>query len=179
MRFNNPLRPKNMNKKGQVVIYDFIFGFMTFIIIVTLITLMWFKSNARIIQENEQEIKLKIARDLSMILTQTPGNPTDWEFREEIWRNKNFTLGFGSDNGIISPRKLNTFIGMNHSSRRGYGQVKELMRLRGYDYYMKIRNRQWDIINVTGKSPKENLSSTVTRIVEINGEIMRLELTIY
>jgi len=174
--------PKRKNKKGQVVVYDFIFGFITFVVIITLVTLMWFKANARVAQENDQEMKLKIAHDLASMLTQTPGVPPRWELNQTFYDNpdNNFTIGLAIDNNVISRKKLSAFIRMNSSAvSRGYDNITEdLFKLGEYDFYMKIR-KGTEVINTSGKLPKENLSATITRKVLIDGEIRNLELTIY
>lgn len=174
---------RKKNKKGQVVVYDFIFGFITFIVIITLITLMWFKATARVTQEIDQEMKLKIAHDISSILTQTPGNPPRWELNKTFYNNvdNNFTLGLAIDNNVISKNKLRAFIYMNSTPGGGvgYGKIREdLLRLGRYNFYMKIREGN-EVVNTTGRPPKENLSATISRKVIIDGEIKTFEFTIY
>jgi len=177
MKKTSNIIPKN--KKGQIVIYDFLFGFIVFIVILTMITLLWFKADARIQLDQEQEAKLKIARDLSAILTQTPGTPIRWELNTTIWQDSNFTIGLASDNNVLSKQKWDTFYAMNNPPYDRDDDIKSMFRLGRYEYYIKIRNKQSNIIYSIGDPPEENLSVTIARKVLLNGEINTFEFTIY
>jgi len=171
---------KDLNKKGQIVVYDFMFGFITFIIIITVITLLWFSTTAKVSQENEQETRLKIAHDITAILSQTQGKPARWELEDATFlKNTNFSIGLAIDNNVLSQNKVNRFMNMNDTALLGYDGVKQLLNIPNYDYYIKIRDVKNNILNRTGINPLSNLSSTVTRKVLIDGEVRSLEVTIY
>lgn len=179
MRKRLERKNRNLKKKGQIVIYDFLFGFITFIVILTLITLMWFKASARIQLDSEQETKLKIARDLSAIITQTPGNPPRWELNDTVWQDSNFTIGLANDNNVLSKYKLVTFITMHSLTYDRYEDIKSMFKLGMYEYYIKIRDKESNVIYTVGTAPGEELSVTIARKVIIDGEINTFEFTIY
>ncbi len=170
---------KRLNKKGQIVIYDFLFGFIVFIVILTMITLIWFKASARIQLDQEQETKLRLARDLSAIMTQTPGNPVRWELDSTVWQSSNFTIGLASDNNVLSKQKWDTFVAMHNTPYDRSDDIKSMLRLERYEYYIKIRDKQSNAIYTIGNPPEENLSVTISRKILLDEEINTFEFTIY
>jgi hypothetical protein len=165
------------NKKAQIVIYDFMFGFITFLIIITIIMVMWFQTTTRIGQENEQEMKLKIAYDLAGILTQTPGSPERWELNETYFLSENFTIGLATSHNVLSRKKLDSFIQMNEE--RGYEEIVEMLNMHSYSYQIRIRDKDNRPIETIGRNPGYNISGTVTRRVILDNEIASIEVTIY
>lgn len=168
----------SLNKKSQIVVYDFLFGFLAFIVIMSLVTMMWFKTSTQEKYNQIEEDKIQIANNLADILINSPGNPDNWEYNESIYKNSNFTIGLASDNNVLSIDKVNLFLNMNDSSYRGYNETKKLLRLEKYDYYVLIRDAA-NNINKTGKDPLENISVATSRQVIIDNEIKTLQIIIY
>ena len=182
MKMKNTSKNNYKNKKGQIVVYDFIFGFMTFTVIITLATLLWFRADARIGQEADLDIKMKMAHDIASILINTPGVPERWELDNAYGSTENFTVGLAIDHNVISSAKLARFIMLNYTAFGGEGYEgvrKNLFNLGRYNYYMQIKWKNGTIANVTGINPRENISATVTRKVIIDNEIKTLEFTVY
>jgi hypothetical protein len=184
MNIFNKLEKRNLNftnnftnKKGQIVVYDFMFGFITFLVIITIITLLWFQNYARVIQENEQEMKLKMAYDISAILSQTSGNPPRWELNESFYLVENFTLGFAIDYNVLCPMKIEAF--KNITNNRDDDDINELLNIPSYNYQIRLRDVDNRIILNIGQDQGFNISGTVSRKVFLNNEVVTMEVTIY
>ncbi|MCB9358935.1 hypothetical protein H6503_03320 [Candidatus Woesearchaeota archaeon] len=168
------------NKKGQIVIYDFIFGFIIFIVLISITTLLWFTNGARVAQDLEQDTKLKIAHDVAIILTNTPGDPDRWEYESlDYCKNLNCTIGLALDNNVLSEDKVSRFIEMASSPTVNYSRVKELLNIKEYDYQLIIRHKNGTIMSSSGIDPENNISASITRIVRIDGDTRKFEFTIY
>lgn len=166
------------NKKSQIIVYDFLFGFLSFIVIITLVSLMWFRTSAQAERYELEKDQLHFATNIANQLIMTSGEPNNWEYDSAIYKDSNFTIGLATDNNILSNKKVEIFFNMNDSNYRGYDETKELLRLQQYNYYIKLRDIN-NNVNATGKKPLENISVAVTRLVQIGNETKTLEVIIY
>lgn len=167
-------------KKSQIIVYDFLFGFVCFMIIIALVATMWFRTSANAQYRAIEEEKLNIANNIANMLIHTSGTPSNWEYYEEIYKESNFSIGLAIDNNVLSEKKVDIFFKMNNSDYRGYKETKELLRLANYDYYIILRNSTSNLItHRTGQDPNENLSVATTRKVIIENEPKTIEIIIY
>lgn len=166
-------------RKGQVVVYDFIFGFTAFILVITVVSVMWFQTTSRVGVEDFQDEKFRLARGTAFSLISSPGYPENWEHDEECFTfAKNCTIGLALTPNHLSPDKLNRFISM-HNGGNNYSEVRQMLGLQGYNYNFALRNSAGVRQFPAGVSLAGNLSVSVTRMVILDGQVYRLEFGLY
>ncbi|MFT4302999.1 MAG: hypothetical protein ACMXYG_00390 [Candidatus Woesearchaeota archaeon] len=168
-------------KKGQIVVYDFIFGFAIFIIIISMVSILWFANNSRVIQEIEQQKKMRVAHDIANILINSPGYPTTWDFKEITYcENNNCTFGLAVSHNQLSLNKFNEFKNFISSTTNGYNITRKSFKIYDtYDYEIVIRNPNGDIIEQIGLARDGNVSASISRLVFIGESIRRFEIIIH
>lgn len=165
--------------------YDLIIGFVTFIFILGVVSMVWFKMSARIQQDTEMDIRLKIARDVSNILVRTEGNPPRWDRTPiDSCLKANCTLGLSTEANVISLDKINALIALDNSYLPGYptghDQIRESFKLGYYDFQIKVKDKNnRNLTPSIGKDPMGNLSAAIERRVFINNSDAIFEFSIY
>lgn len=170
---------KSTNKKSQVVIYDFLAGFVIFSVIIIVTVALWFRLSAQMDYDLEAESKLRVARDISFVLTKTEGIPHDWHIDPTAQCVDNdCTLGLAVDNNVITDIKLKAFVAIA-SETDGYARMKELLNCETYDFHIQFKDIYGNILNEVGQQPLENLSSNIKRYIIINNTEATIDVTIY
>lgn len=164
------------NKKSQVIIYDFLAGFIVFVFIILFASIFWFKTSAQVDYDKNTYNMLRQARDVSVMLIKTSGMPERWELKtpEQCFED-NCTIGLVIDDNVISTKKLDAFLDLEAYD---YDRLKVLLGLKKYEYYFRIIEVKEIRVEV-GRNPLENLSVNIRRKVVINNTPMDFEFSIY
>lgn len=170
-------------KKGQIVVYDFIFGFMAFIIVFTLAVVIWYQTTNRVMLEDIQAEKFKTARDLAGRLVYTPGYPPFWELDGCDGEAINCTIGLATSPLVLSEEKVEALVQffdtpIQSELEENYMILKDLLHVGIFDYYITIRDGT-TVVADAGFPSAGNLTVTVSRRVIFRDRIHTLEVTVH
>ena len=127
----------NKNKKAQVAVLDLFVAAIIFGILVTILMTTWNEYNAKIdkqLEYNDFVIKVYHITDLLVLYH---GKPSAWEkpsptyHVDAPWPMD--MIGLALEDGVISEKKLNTFLNMT------YNETREIFNIRGYDYLFQLK----------------------------------------
>lgn len=165
------------NRKGQVISIDLIVGISIFLILLTLCILVWSQTVYRMEQRKilyEMQNNLMLALDM---LIKTKGVPSSWE------RNPNslIALGLAYDDRTLSKDKVDAFMNLVDLD---YNASKKYLGILKYDYRLRLLDLNGEVLNDTrfrsvGLDPVGDFKITVSRLVNYNGNLTNLELTIF
>ena len=149
----------NMNhKKSQSVVFDLFIALFIFVLITSIISIMWNKYNFQINDQVHQKEMLIKNYHITDLFVESRGSPENWH--EDF--NSIDILGFTERDGYLSYDKLDGFINFslsedmnlswsNHSD--GYDLVKELLNIEGFEFYFRVFNLLGENIFESGRSP--------------------------
>lgn len=182
--YKNSMKQIRRNRKGQVVVYDFISGFVIFMVIITVTSVFWFKVLGQINQNEQQYEMLQTTRHISHILAKTEGYPFNWELDPAgSCLANNCSIGLADDINIISSEKFDALITLIENETLGedygYNRTRELLNIRKYDYYIILRDVDGAPNRSVGKEALQNISTTIRRTVMIDDQLMALDFTVY
>ena len=144
---------KLKGKSGQAVIIDFFIALFIFILLVSMISIMWNKYNFELNQKVTQKDMWLKTYHISDILVHTPGSPSAWENVD--WEN-NFndindlieTVGLVSFDRSLDSDKIEEFVNLTNN----YTAVKGLLNIEGYQLYFRLFDADM-LITESGPSP--------------------------
>ena len=182
--YKNSIKQIKQNRKGQVVVYDFISGFVIFMVIITVTSVFWFKVLGQINQDEQQYEKLQTARHISHILAKTEGYPYNWELNSAgNCLVNNCSIGLADDINIISSEKLDALIALIENESLGedygYNKTRMLLNIEKHDYYLILRDVDGAPNRSAGKEALQNISATIRRTIMIDDQLMALDFTVY
>jgi len=149
MKFRNRLK----NKSGQAVIIDFFIALFIFILLVSMISIMWNKYNFELNQKVTQKDMWLKTYHISDILVHTSGSPSaweniDWESEPENINTIIETVGLVSFDRQLDSSKVEEFVKLNEN----YNVLSELLNVEGYHLYFRLFDEDMFIVE-SGPSP--------------------------
>jgi len=156
--------------RGQASLFDLLMGFFIFVVVFASVTGALNK-NYKEVERNFEIDELKHSSFFALKeLTETKGFPEKWETLNE---NDVLKLGLIERRNKISEDKLVAFSNMS------YDRTKELLGLKGFDYYFTLDQGAIHI-----EAGLEPISQTkylfkTTRIVEYKGSEAEIEFQLY
>jgi hypothetical protein len=166
------------NKKAQIIVYDFMAGFVIFTVLIVITSMFWFRAMGQVESDRELDLKLNTARQISQILAKTQGNPLRWEVDYvENCIARDCAIGLAIDDNVLSKQKIDAFIEL--STGDGYNRTRELLNIGKYDFYFQYRTIEGSLLNYSGKDPSENMSVNIRRIVVVDGEMRAVEFSLH
>ena len=150
--------------KGQLITSDLVMAVFILIVMIPLIVLS-FESSIDAAAENAKENDMNTAAvKISDLLVRTGGYPSNWE--NDI--NSTIVMGLASQDKTLDASKLYAFLNAD------YGKTKEIMNIRGYDYYFTLVNNG----SAKGLLVDGEKAAFIRRIVSFNGA-ETLEFTLW
>lgn len=146
------------NKKAQSVIFDLFIALFVFILITSIISIMWNKYNFQIEDRvNQKEMWLK-SYHITDLFVENQGSPGNWH--------KNFSnlevLGLAYTDRKLSSEKIEGFLNFSLSENinvswsdktNGYNLTRELLNIEGFEFYFRLFNTFGVTIAESGRSP--------------------------
>ena len=134
-----------MNKRAQSVIFDLFIALFIFVLITSMIIVMWNKYGIEINDKVEQKEMWLKTYHITSLLAESKGYPINWYLnRSDIG-----SLGLADMDRQLSSYKLFAFIDL---SENNYSLVKNLLNIEGYNFYFRLFDKAGPIMEV-GQSP--------------------------
>ena len=160
------------NKSAQAVIIDFFIALSIFILIVSMISIMWNKYNWELNRKVTQKDMWLKTYHISDILVHTPGSPSAWEYvnwEDNIGDINNLieTVGLVSFDRQLDSNKVQEFVNMTNN----YNASRELLNVEGYNLYFRLFGANM-LISESGPNPNlynAERTTSVRRYVQCEG----------
>ncbi|MFH1586714.1 MAG: hypothetical protein ABID38_02565 [Candidatus Diapherotrites archaeon] len=165
-----------MDKKGQIISNDLIFGLLIFIFVLSLFFVSY---NLLLIRSFSyvQFEDMKIASVPAMqALAHSPGEPNNWEEFGDL--NNVSSIGLVSSRNDLGQAKIDMIQDFNALH---YWKIKELLGIAKYDFHAEIINLQDNQqLAEFGISPDQNaLVSSSTAISNLDGKKVKILLKVF
>ena len=135
------------NKKSQSVVVDLFIALFVFVLIISIITIMWNKYNLDINQKiNQKEMWLKVYH-ITDLLVESSGSPNNWYTLDDFENIK--SIGLANLDRQLSSEKLVGFLTL---SLGNYSLTKKLLNIEGFEFHFILFDLD-GIIAESGLSP--------------------------
>ncbi|MBL7050893.1 hypothetical protein ISS04_01890 [Candidatus Woesearchaeota archaeon] len=141
------------NKSAQAVIIDFFIALSIFILLVSMIAIMWNKYHFELNQKVTQKDMWLKTYHVSDILIHTSGSPSEWEninWEGNMGDINNLieTVGLVSFDRQLDSNKVQEFVNMTNN----YNASRELLNIEGYHLYFRLFDKDMRI-HESGPNP--------------------------
>ncbi|MBW2985450.1 hypothetical protein KY313_02230 [Candidatus Woesearchaeota archaeon] len=141
------------NKKSQSVVIDLFIALFVFILIMSIITIMWNRYNLDLNQKITQKDMWLKAYHITDLLVESQGNPIDWEINISnisYVRNHVSSIGLVNLDRQLSLDKVEAFKILSNSTN--YNITRELLNIEGFEFYFTLFHSS-GLIFESGNSP--------------------------
>lgn len=158
-------------KKAQLFSIDGLISIFFCIVMILFIMSLWNLYALRLNENLDSEEMQLLSFQITDVLMKYEGSPSNWQNNPENVS----IIGLRDETGKLDEQKLNTFIQMN------YTEVKQILNIERFEYQMKIRDANGNLINSSGINASINAEQVVSTVrLSLIGNITRqIELTLW
>lgn len=135
-----------MNKRAQSVVLDLFIALFIFVLINSLLIIMWGKYGNEIDEKVSQKDMWLKSYYITDLLVESPGNPIDWH---EGDLNDIKSLGIAEKNRRLNYAKLEKFLDI---TSQNYSTARKLFNIEGFEFYFKLFDARGPI-SEAGQNP--------------------------
>ena len=141
------------NNKAQIIATDFILAVIILIFIMVVSISMW-KNEIDNLRLHERRTEMEnLALSIADILVRSPGNPEDWELRDEV----EITLGLANESHVLDKEKVSKLLTMSQDD------VKNILGIDNFNFFIRITYPNNVLVEEYGTPPANAEEVVVTR----------------